>query len=41
MDVHGEVLEDIVCALNAGSFFAVCFFEEELDAGLEFGIEPA
>lgn len=32
MDVHGEVLEDVVGALGAGDLLPVCGFEEELYA---------
>lgn len=41
MDVHGQVLEDVVSALGAGDLFPIGGFEEELDAGLKFRVESA
>jgi predicted TPR repeat methyltransferase len=41
MYVKSEIFEDVVGALGAGGFLSFCVFEEKLDAGLEFGIEPS
>jgi hypothetical protein len=41
MNVHRQVLEDVVSALGAGDLFPICGFEEELDAGLKLRVESA
>lgn len=39
MDMHREVLEDVVSALSAGYLFSISCLEEKLDARLKFGVE--
>jgi hypothetical protein len=41
MYVHGEILEDVMGALDARSFFPFGLFEEQFDACFKFRVESA
>ena len=41
MDVQSQIIEDVVSALNTGSFLSFGLLEEQLNAGLKFAVEPS
>jgi hypothetical protein len=41
MNMHCEILKDVISALHTRGFLAIGSLEEELNAGFKLGIEPS